>query len=448
MQLAKPGPRRPNWPNNRPGVSTNTRRAIVAGLLLIAAAVGGFGLWSVTVPIASAVVANGQVVVASKRQQVQHQTGGVIRALHVEDGAVVKHNAVLVELDDADALERYTRTRDSFFLALASAARLLAETLDREAPAYPQELLAAVEEEPSVQAIVDGQGELFEVRSLEMRGQLSIIEQQHEQLKNELEGLTAERKAAIQQIDLTRKELETVEKLFEEGYTTRTRVFSLRRDIANLMGISGRTGAMIARAKSALIENGLKLVQARNQVQTAIQSELRDIQAKIPSLRDQYRAAKVAHERMTIRAPVAGVVMGARINTIGSVVKPGDTVLEIVPAKGRLMVEVQVSPSDVDSIRVGLDTEIRLTGLTQRDSLPLQGRVTHVSADAFQDARTNATYFVAHVDVPDSEIRRMPTLQLQPGMPAAVLIKTGERTALAYLTQPLADSVNRAWREQ
>jgi HlyD family secretion protein len=97
---------------------------------------------------------------------------------------------------------------------------------------------------------------------------------------------------------------------------------------------------------------------------------------------------------------------------------------------------------------VGLDTEIQLTGLNQRKTEPIQGRVTHVSADAFQDARTNATYFVAHVDVPESEIRRLGTTQLQPGMPAAVMIKTGERTALAYLTEPLTDSINRAWREQ
>jgi HlyD family type I secretion membrane fusion protein len=447
MQLAKSGPRRPNWPERTPGAPTNVRRAIIVGFCLIAAAIGGFGLWGATVPIASGVVANGQVVVASKRKHVQHPTGGSIRALHVDDGAVVKAGAILVELDDADAFERYTRTRDSFFLAMGSEARLQAESLDQDAPAFPPEMMNAALDEASVRAILVGQSKLFEIRRIEMRGQLSIIEEQHKQMKDELAGLEAERRAAAEQLEMTRQELKTVEELFEKGYTTRTRLYSLKRDIAQLSGVSGRTTAAIARVKSAMMEIGLKLVQARNQVQTAVQSELRDVQAKIPNLRDQYRAAKLAYERMTIRAPVSGTVMGARHNTIGAVVKPGDTVLEIVPANDRLMVEVQVRPTDIDSIRVGLDTEIQLTGLNQRKTEPLVGRVSHVSADAFQDARTNATYFVAYVDVPQAEIRRLGTTQLQPGMPAAVMIKTGERTALAYLTEPLTDSINRAWRE-
>lgn len=448
MQLAKSGPRRPNWPDRTPSAPTNVRRSIIAGCCLIAAAVGGFGLWGVTVPIASGIVANGQVVVASKRKQIQHPTGGTIRVLHVEDGTVVKAGAILVELDDADAFERYTRTRDSFFLALGSEARLQAETQDKDGPFFPPEVMTAAFVEPSVRGIITGQKTLFETRRLEMRGQLSIIEEQHQQLKDELDGLNAERVSTTEQIKMTREELKAVEELYEKGYTTRTRVYSLRRDIAQLTGASGRNAASIARIKSAMMENELKLAQARNQVQTAVQSELRDVQAKIPNLREQYRAAKMAYERMTIRAPVSGVVMGARVNTIGSVIKPGDTVLEIVPANDRLMVEVQVRPVDIDSVHVGLSTEIRLTGLNQRKTEPIQGSVTHVSADAFQDARTNATYFVAHVDVPVSEIRRLKDMQLQPGMPASVMIKTGEHTALAYLTQPLADSINRAWREQ
>jgi HlyD family type I secretion membrane fusion protein len=281
-----------------------------------------------------------------------------------------------------------------------------------------------------------------------MRGQLSILEEQHEQLKNELNGLAAERRAANEQIAMTKSELEVVEGLFEKGYTSRTRVYSLRRDIAQLTGSTGRAWAMMARTQSAMIESKLKLLQAKNELQTQIQGEMREFQAKIPNLREQYRAAEQAYDRMTIRAPESGTVIGSRVNTLGSVVRAGETILEIVPVADRLMIEVQLNPIDVDSISVGLKTEIRLTGLNQRTSGPLQGRVTHVSADAMQDPRTSATYFIAHVDVPDSEIRRMGSDHLQPGMPAAVIIKTGERTALAYLTKPLTDTIAKAWREE
>jgi HlyD family type I secretion membrane fusion protein len=251
----------------------------------------------------------------------------------------------------------------------------------------------------------------------------------------------------VQQVGLTEKELKAVEDLFEQGYTTRTRVFSLKREVTQLSGNAGRINASAARTRSALIESELKLVQARNQIFTVVQGELRDTQAKIPTLREQYNAAKMAYDAMTIRAPSAGTVMASRVNTLGSVVRPGDTILEIVPADDRLMVEVQLRPNDVDSVHIGLETQITLTGINQRKATPIHGRVTHVSADALQDARTSATYFVAHIDVPKAEVERLDGVVLQPGMPAAVMIKTGERTALAYLTQPLTDSINRAWRE-
>ncbi len=447
MQAAKAGPRRPNWPDKVAAVSMSTKRAVAFGFAVIVFAFGGFALWSTTVPIAGAVVANGQVVVASKRKQVQHPTGGVIRAVRVEDGSMVKAGDVLVELEAADAAERFARSRDSLYLAVASEARLMAEALDQPEMQLPAELTADAHMTPTLRAIVNGQQQLFNVRRIEMRGQLSIIEEQHQQLKDELAGLNAERSSAEQQIGLTKKELDAVEDLFEKGYTTRTRVFSLRREVTQLSGNAGRIAASAARTRSALIENELKLVQARNQLLTTVQSELRDTQAKIPTLREQYNAAKKAYEAMTIRAPVAGTVMASRGNNLGSVVRPGDTILEIVPADDRLMVEVQLRPNDVDSVKVGLETEIKLTGVNQRAAVPIHGRVSNVSADALQDSRTGGTYFVAHVDVPESELALLKDVQLQPGMPAAVLIKTGDRTALAYLTQPLTDSINRAWRE-
>lgn len=447
MQIAKPSPRRPNWPNSVPSLPTNTKRAMIYGFALIGLAVGGFGIWSTTVPIASAVVANGQVVVASKRKQIQHPTGGAVRSIKVEDGQHVREGDVLLELDDADALERYTRGRDSYFLGLATEARMQAEIAEAAEPEFPQELKEAAARMPAVKSLLDGQAQLFIARKQELQGQLSMIQAQYEQLKGELSALEADRRAAREQIELSRKELDVVDDLYKKGYTTRTRVFSLNRDISQLSGGVERTSAMIARTRSSLMESELKLLQAKNQLMATVQGELREVQARLPNLREQYRAAEQAYERMTVRAPTAGYVLAPRMTTVGAVVRPGETILEIVPRDDRLMVEVQIRPSDVDSVSVGLPTEVRFTSLNQRDLPMLYGRVAYISADSLQDPRSSATYFVAHVDVPDSEMHRLGKQTLQPGMPAAVMIKTGERTALAYLTQPLRDSINRAWRE-
>ena len=447
MQQAKASPRRPNWPDKIASLPSNTSRAMIFGFALIGVTVGGMSLWSATAPIASAVVANGQVVVASKRKQIQHPTGGAIRSIKVEEGQSVKEGDVLVELEDSDAVERLTRGRDSYYLALATEGRMQAEIADSLEPQYSPELLDAAAKLPAVKNLLDGQRQLFSARQVELHGQLSMIEQQHEQLQNELSALEADRRSARKQIDLSQKELNVVDELYKKGYTTRTRVFSLNRDISQLNGNSERTSAMISRTRASLMESELKLLQARNQIKSTVQSDLRDVQAKIPNLRDQYRAADQAYERMTIRAPVPGIVLSSKLVTVGSVVRPGDTILEIVPRDDRLMVEVQVRPNDVDSLTLGLATEVQFTGLSQKEFPALHGRVAYVSADSLQDPRSSATYFIAHIDVPESEIHRLGDQVLQPGMPATVMIKTGERTALAYLTQPLRDSISRAWRE-
>jgi HlyD family type I secretion membrane fusion protein len=195
------------------------------------------------------------------------------------------------------------------------------------------------------------------------------------------------------------------------------------------------------------MESELKLLQAKNQIKSQVQSDLREVSAKIPNLLEQFRAAQESYDHMTIRAPASGTVLAPHMITVGSVVRPGETILEIIPHDDHLMVEVQIHPSDIDSVSVGLPTEVRMTGLSQRKFPAIRGRVVYVSADSIQDPRTSATYFVAHVDIAPSELHRLEPEVVQPGMPATVMITTGERTAMAYLTQPLRDSINKAWRE-
>jgi HlyD family type I secretion membrane fusion protein len=450
MPSPRNGSRRPNLRGNAPPLPLDTAIWMRAGVGLIALTVAIFGVWSTTVPIASAVVAEGQLVVASKRKQVQHLTGGVVRRIHVEDGTNVKTGDILVELEDADAHERLIRTRDQYFLASATEARLLAEVEDRRAPQFSDELRATAKKDDVVAAILRGQTRLFDARRSELNGQLSIMELEQRQLKHQLAGLEAEQRSANSQAKLTRKELRVVNELYAKGYTTRTRIFSLSREIEQLTGNGGRLAAETARTSTAIAEVELKITQIRNQLQSTIQADLRDTQAKIPNLRQQFLAAAFASDHMTLRAPVPGTVVGTKIHTIGAVVTPGATIMEIVPTGDRLMVEVPLRPGDVDFVKVGFETEIRFSGLAgQRDVPLITGHVTRVSADVLQDSRTNASYFVAQIDVPASEIQRLgPKRVLHPGMPASVMIKTGERTALAYLTQPLSQSVTKAWREQ
>jgi HlyD family secretion protein/epimerase transport system membrane fusion protein len=280
-----------------------------------------------------------------------------------------------------------------------------------------------------------------------LAGQIRISLQKIAQLKEEITGLSSERKSAAEQSDLAGKELAVIEDMFKRGYLTRQRVHALRRECAQLTGSLGQLDASIAKARKEIGENELSIQQLTVKNQSEILTELKDIQQRIFDLKERYLKAGAELARLTVVAPVGGIVVNSKLNTIGGVVRAGETVLEIVPGADPLIVEARVRPIDVDEVTTGQITEVRFTAFKQRTTPFLSGAIAQVSADAVADQRTGEFYYSAIVSIPSAELARLGH-RLQPGMPAEILIKTGKRTALAYLAQPLLDSMQKALREQ
>lgn len=176
--------------------------------------------------------------------------------------------------------------------------------------------------------------------------------------------------------------------------------------------------------------------------------ELKQVQSEILDLRERLNAAEHVFGQTEVRAPVDGVVVGSGVHTIGGVVSPGATLLELVPANDELIVEARVDPQDIDKVRPGLPAGILLTAFNQRNTPELAGEVRYVSADVLQDPQSEMFYYVARIEVPEDEVLRLGDKPLQPGMMAEVFVRTGERTMADYLLQPLRDSFRRAWLEE
>jgi multidrug efflux pump subunit AcrA (membrane-fusion protein) len=122
--------------------------------------------------------------------------------------------------------------------------------------------------------------------------------------------------------------------------------------------------------------------------------------------------------------------------------------MEIVPAHDRLVIEAKARPEDIDRLRLGLPTGVKLSAFDQRSTPELEGKVSYVSADAMEEAKTGTAYFLVKVEVPETELKRLKGRIIQPGMMADVFIRTGERTFFGYLLDPLVHSFNKAWREK
>jgi len=416
-------------------------------LVAIFTALGGIAVWSAVVPISSAVVASGKVAVASKRKEIQHLDGGIVKAISVRDGDVVNEGDVLFVLDVTKGKARHDLARAAYFAAVTAQARLIAERDGADDIAFPTELLAEVKRSSAIGQGIANQQRLFAGRRRELAGQIKISLQQIAQLKEQITGLTSERSSAGTQSDLARKEASVIEELFARGYVTRQRVHSIRREVTQLDGSMGQLDAAIAKARKEIGETELSIQQLALNRQREVLTELKDIEQRIFDLKETYLAAADELTRLTVTAPVGGIIVSSQLNTVGGVVRPGQTVLEIVPGADPLIIEARVHPIDIDEVEKGQTTEIRLSGFKQRTTPLLLGTVSHVSADAVADVRTGEFYYSAIVSISYAELERLGH-RLQPGMPAELLIKTGKRTPIAYLAQPLLDSMHKALREQ
>jgi len=158
----------------------------------------------------------------------------------------------------------------------------------------------------------------------------------------------------------------------------------------------------------------------------------------------QLRAAEDVIARSSIRAPIAGTVVGLQVHTSGGVVKAGEPLLSIVPRDEPLVIEARVDPNDIDIVHKGLPAQVRLTPFNARMVPPIPASVVWVSADSLNDKNTGASYYLARV-----KLTKLPRdVQLYPGMPAEVMILTGERTFMSYLAAPITRSFRRAFREK
>lgn len=423
------------------------RRAALVGLVVIAGAFGGIAAWASLAPLSSAVIAPGFVTVDTNRKKVQHLDGGIVNEILVRDGDKVRKGQVMIRLDETRARASSGIVQAARDAAKAQEARLVAERDGDDQIDFPASLLAR-QLDPTVAELMTAQRSLFFARRAAIEGETALLEQRVGQLNEEIEGLTAQRRSNERQLAFIADELGGLRQLWKNGLVEKSRLMALERESARLEGEKGQRIAEIARTKTAIGETKLKIVQLRKTMHESVATEIRDVQAQIFDLDERLNAAEHVLKNIEIKAPVDGIVVGLGVHTEGGVIKAGDTVLEVVPIGDSLLIEAQMQATDIDNTQIGQEADIHFTALSQRTTPVLIGQVTYVSADRLTDPRNGQPFYLVRVSVSESEVQRLGDQHLVPGMPAEVIIKTGERTAGQYLLQPMLSSFRRAWREE
>jgi len=431
----------------RKPASANYRTPAFDGAGIIVVAFGLAGAFAARAPLDSAAIAQGQIEVDSRRKAIQHLEGGIVEDILVRESEIVRKDQVLFRLEPTQARANAEMLRKQLDAAMAQEARLTAELDRKPAIAFPDALLArrAIAETAVVIASEERQ---FTERRQSLDNQVRMLEARRAQTEQDINGRSRQESAMEAQIDSMAGEVDKVAPLAERGLYPNNRLLGLQRDKLKLEGDAGQTRADIARLTKQREEIGIQIDQTTQKFREDAAKDLAEARGRLSDLREKLAIAGGVLARIEVRAPVAGVVQNIKVAGIGAVVKPGDTIADLVPVEDRLIVSAQVSPLDVDSVAVGQKAELKFTSFSSRRVPSMFGRVESVSADAIYDEKNRQSYYLARVAVDRATIPTAIASKLTPGMPADVLIVTGERTALDYLVGPLVNALSKGMREE
>ena len=410
---------------------------------------GGFLIWAALAPLDEGVPTSGMVTIDTKRKAVQHLTGGIVKEVLVREGEIVKEGQVLMRLDEAVTKANYESIRQRYLGLSAMQTRLRAEQAGAAKLVFDKDVLDAAAVDPYVAQQVNNQKQLFETRRAGLQSDL-------QGLQESIEGVKAQRDATKlmlvqrqQQLSLLKEELANTRELVKDGYAPRNRQLELERMTAEVQAnIADLTGSSI-RTERAVAELTQRSLSRKAEYRKEVESQLADVAREVQADAEKFVAEKANLQRIDIRSPSAGQVVGLTVQTVGAVVQPGQKLMDVVPDEQALLLETRIAPHLIDKVQAGLSADIRFNTFAHSPQLVVEGKVLSVSGDLLTDPQNpQIAYYLARLQVTPQGMKTLGQRQMQPGMPAEVVVKTGERSMLTYLLNPLLKRLAGSMKEE
>lgn len=422
-------------------------RAARIGLMTLAIGFGGFLLWAVFAPLDEGVSAPGSVTVDTKRKTVQHLSGGIVSEVLVREGQQVKEGDPLVRLDPATAQANFEASRQRYFSMRAVEGRLIAEYDGLRKITWHPDLKEGAQD-PQIRQQMALQEQLLVSRRASLEADLAAIQESirgQEGLVKSYQGMMVNRKL---QFDLLTEELKNLRPLVADGYAPRTRQMELERAVADSLAAQTDLQGNMVRATQSIAEMRQRAAARQAEYRKEVESQRADVTREVLAEAPKFAALKNELSRVEIRSPATGQVVGLAMQTTGGVVGPGQKLMDIVPSDAPLMLEARVPPHVIDRVRSGLPVDIRFSAFAHSPTLVIDGKVDSISSDLIVEPQTNAAYYLARVVVTPAGLKKLGKRQMQSGMPAEVIIRTGERSLLTYLIGPLVKRVAASMKEE
>ncbi len=366
----------------------DTRSPVRLGIWILLVGFGAFLLWAAFAPLDEGVPCQGLVSIATKRKVVENLRGGRIEKVHVREGDTVREGQILITFDSQAAKARYDEIHQHYLGMRATADRLQAEMRGESSITFHPDLLHDSEQK-LVEQLMNNQKKLF----LSRQTMLKILDGQ----------LTA------------------ISSLVDEGYAPMSQRHELELKIAEF--------------------------------NSSTASQLAQVQLEVEADAEKTRALAAELVDTEVRSPASGQVVGLQVQTVGAVIQSGQKMMDVVPLNEGLLIDAKIAPHLIDSVRKGLPVDVSFSSFSHSPQLVVQGIVASLSKDIVTDPQVNpmqpgASYYLARISVTPEGLKSLGKREMQPGMPVTVVIKTGERSLLTYLVDPLIKRMSVSMKEE
>lgn len=388
--------------------------------------------WAMFAPLDAGTAMPGNVVVAGYRKAVQHPSGGVVSKVLVGEGSKVRQGEVLLRINPLETEATVANLEQEYVNLLVSESRAKAELLGRP-----------VSWDPELSKF--NTAKVTEAKGIQLRLYAMRQAQFHEQvrgLQSQIAGLSGAIASHRVQLNTLSQELTNVEELAREGFVPKAQVNTTLRTKVDQEAALGTAEAQVGKTRSEIAE-------VHSTFQSEVAKELAELQKNRETIATKLQAARFAQSLSEIRAPVSGTVVGLKVFTEGGVIAGGEVLMEIVPTEGKLVVEAKLAPTVIDTVQEGQLADIRFTSFNQSTTPVVQGVVRSVGVDKIEPkaGEEGEGYYLAQIETTPEALRILGSLRLQPGMPADVIIKRGQRTFMSYLLKPLTDKLAGAFKD-
>lgn len=393
----------------------------------------GLGTWAGCAPMENAAVAPGSVQVEGDSKVVQHLEGGIVREILVASGDYVQKGQDLIQFDRTQLSAQLSIEQGQYWSRRAILDRLISERDRLQTISFSQWLVEIHDER--AQTVMENEKILFNARLADREAELAVLQQQCNIYESQVNGIEAALKAREKVAFSLEEEIIDLRALLEEGYVDKQRLRQLERTLANTLGEISELEERAAGTRVAIEETQLRAVQLDKRFIKQVVDEITVVQEQVYDLKQRINVITDRLQRTVVKAPLAGIVVEVNPNTLGAVVGPGEDLVTMVPDSDRLIIDVHLSPLDIDRLSVGQDAEVKFSVF--KDAYTITGTLVKLSADSVRDDVTGEMFFRGKVRLHDNDMRLLGGEKLVPGMPAEVRIKTGTSTFLSYITSPL-----------